>query len=57
MRIQLAGTRSRSSSLGGASPDFRARQVKETHVSSYPRFNRLVEIAPAEHAAATRSCS
>lgn len=36
-------------SLGEASPEFRAKQIKETRTVYYPLFNRLVEIVRAEH--------
>jgi len=39
-------------SLGAASKEFRAKQVNETRKVYYAIFNRMVEIAPPEHARA-----
>jgi len=40
-------------SLGG-SPEFRAKQVKETREKYYPLFERMLTLAPPEHAARAR---
>jgi len=39
-------------SLAAASPEFRAKQVNETRKVYYAIFNRMVDIAPADHAKA-----